>query len=124
MLRRPTGYARFSVKQDGSKHNMFTTLKQVTRYEMEGRELLDVIEKETGRRIDGAEIPGDDSEGWLRINVNKDPIYQYDLDQYNGMLAGDKSNYWPDTFYSVYLRLKCQAGLIPEGEYHIHFTWG
>lgn len=104
---------------------MFTTLKQVTRYEMEGRELIDVIKKETGRLIDGAEVPGDDSEGWLRIGVSKDPIHQHDMDLYNEILAGRELEYYDaEQFYPVYLSLKCQAGLIPEGEYHIHFTWG
>lgn len=104
---------------------MFTTLKQVTRYEMEGRELLEVIEKETGRYIDGAEVPGDDSQGWLRINVSKGPIHQHYMDLYNEILAGRELKYYDaEQFYPVFLSLKCQAGLILEGMYHIQFTWG
>lgn len=104
---------------------MFTTLKQVTRFELEGRELIDVIKKETGRLIDGAEVPGDDSQGWLRIRVNKDSIDEYFFEEYNEMLAGNETDHYdPETFYEVFLCLKCQAGLIPEGMYHVHFTWG
>lgn len=105
--------------------NPFEYLETETIHKLNGKEVNAYVEKMTGHKIDpvrDGDVPGDDSEGFLVINVQRPTSAWLKTDLELFKESGD-----PGFSLSVIRALLSELATtndIPSGTYHILYTWG
>ena len=110
--------------------NPFRSLKTETIHTLEGTEVNAYVEQKTGRKIDpvrNGDVCGDDSEGHLVVHVarRRDGLYSLSPGHEKMLKTFIETGVGqPTTIIDILLCELATRGDIPEGTYHIHYTWG